>query len=182
MPLPIPEFIDKFDKRMMSKVKNPEGILRYIALGITAFGSAPVTVPLELAGWFFAPTLVQVWFGLALIADVPGHLMFIVPSRYIFQRQRPTPFTKAPLIFDKWNIFSFPSAHSLRTWTLATIGCFGVPAFSYLFIIIAAVITGTRIFLRRHYPSDIIVGSLLGVVLGILMVTVFPAGIGNPFL
>jgi len=181
-PVPIPKAIDDFDKKMMAKVKIPEGFVKYIALGITAFGSAPLTVPIELLGWFFAAPLLQVWFGLSLLADVPGHLTFIVPCRYIFQRQRPTPFTRAPLYFDKWNIFSFPSAHSLRTWTLATIWCFAVPSLNYLFIIIAAIITGTRIVLRRHYPSDIIVGSTLGVVLGMIMVALFPAGIVNPFI
>jgi membrane-associated phospholipid phosphatase len=180
-PIPIPKVIDDFDKKMMDKVKTPEGVIRYLSLGITAFGSAPVTVSIELLGWFFAAPLLQVWFGLSLLADVPGHLLVIVPCRYIFQRQRPTPFTKAPLYFDVWNIFSFPSAHSLRTWTLATIWCFGYPQLNYLFIIIATVITGTRIVLRRHYPSDIIVGAILGVLLGFIMVKFFPGGIVNPF-
>ena len=118
MPLPIPGPVDRLDRKLMNLVRDPQGMVRKIALFITAFGSAPFTVPVELLGWFFSGPLYSVWFGLSLLADVPGHLSFIVPIRYVFQRQRPTPFTRAPLYFDHWNIYSFPSAHSLRTWTL----------------------------------------------------------------
>ncbi len=174
--------INRWDHDAMNRVPSPTGLLKYLALGITAFGSAVFTLPAEILGWFFAGPMLSPWFGLSLLADVPGHLIVIVPFRYAFKRERPTPFTKAPLGFDQWNIWSFPSAHSLRTWTLATIWSFGVPSYWYVFVLIASIITGTRIVLRRHFPSDIIVGSLLGIILGYAVANIFPTGISCPWI
>ena len=165
----------------MDRVIAPEGMVKNVALAITAFGSAVITLPVEILGWIFASAVLSPWFGLSLLADVPGHLLVIVPFRYAFKRERPTPFTKAPLGFDQWNIWSFPSAHSLRTWTLAAIWSFGVPTHWYVFVLAATIITGTRIVLRRHFPSDIIVGGFLGLLLGTLLAKLFPAGLSYPF-
>lgn len=172
--------VNKWDHTFMDRVKAPEGLVKNIALAITAFGSAVITLPVEILGWVFASATLSPWFGLSLLADVPGHLLVIVPFRYAIKRERPTPFTKAPLGFDQWNIWSFPSAHSLRTWTLAAIWSFGVPAYWYVFVVVAAIITGTRIVLRRHFPSDIIVGAILGLILGTIVAHIFPAGISCP--
>jgi len=165
----------------MQRVTAPAGPLRYAVLAVTALGSAVITLPVELVGWLAAgPPLAQ-WFGLSLLADVPGHLVLIVPLRFWLQRPRPTPFERAPLGFDVWNLWSFPSAHSLRTWTLAAIWCNALPTYWYVFVGAATVITGTRIVLRRHFPSDIVVGGLFGLAWGAVLVRWLPGGMAPPW-
>lgn len=173
--------VDAWDRRLMARVGAPTGPLRWLALGVTAFGSAVITLPLELLGWLLAAPPLAPAAGLCLLADVPGHLVLIVPFRFGFRRPRPTPFAKPPLGFDVWNLYSFPSAHSLRVWTLAVILSRAFPGWWPVLVGLAAIITATRIFLRRHFPSDILVGGVLGLLWGLLLTTLLPGGIPRPF-
>ncbi|KMT22343.1 phosphatase PAP2 family protein [Clostridium cylindrosporum] len=64
--------------------------------------------------------------------------------------------------------FSFPSGHSMSSFTAATIiwnfnKRFGVVAF-----IAASVIAFSRLYLYVHYPTDVIGGAILGIMCGML--------------
>jgi len=165
----------------MDSVSAPTGIVRLLALALTAVGSAVITVPVELFGWLGPAGWWTPWAGLTLLFDLPGHLLIIVPIRYATRRDRPVPRTRSPLLIDPWNVWSFPSAHSLRVCTIATIWCLAAPALWWIFVGVAFTIAGTRIILQRHFPSDIIVGAILGVLLGGIAHFVLPAGISAPF-
>lgn len=63
--------------------------------------------------------------------------------------------------------YSFPSGHSLSAFIAATILLrydrrFGVPA-----LILAAVISFSRLYLFVHFPTDVLAGILLGVAVGL---------------
>ncbi len=86
---------------------------------------------------------------------------------------RDRPFIQNPdimLIIPPPSGFSFPSGHSFSSFTAATVlfMChkkWGIPA-----LILAALIAVSRIYLYVHFPTDIICGSLFGIILGILSV------------
>lgn len=64
--------------------------------------------------------------------------------------------------------YSFPSGHSMVSFASAVILLqydkrIGIPA-----IILAALIAVSRLYLYVHFPSDVIVGTLLGILFGIL--------------
>ena len=64
--------------------------------------------------------------------------------------------------------FSFPSGHTSASFTAATIlflynKRFGIPAF-----ILAALIGFSRLYLYVHFPSDVLAGMFLGILIGIL--------------
>jgi undecaprenyl-diphosphatase len=58
---------------------------------------------------------------------------------------------------------SFPSAHTLYAFMMATLLATWFPKYRWVFFIIAGLIGWTRIYLGLHYPTDVIVGGLLGV-------------------
>ena len=64
--------------------------------------------------------------------------------------------------------FSFPSGHTLSSFISATIlfrhdKRFGIPAF-----VLATIIAFSRLYLYVHFPTDVIAGALLGILIGIL--------------
>ena len=63
--------------------------------------------------------------------------------------------------------FSFPSGHSMISFTAATVlFCYnkklGIPA-----LVLAALIAFSRLYLFVHFPTDVLVGTLIGIGIGI---------------
>jgi len=90
----------------------------------------------------------------------------IYSLKFLIQRQRPFLFlemasklSKGPgEILDP----SFPSAHAVFSFMMATLLALWFPRYRILFFILAAFIGWTRSYLGLHYPTDVIVGALLG--------------------
>jgi undecaprenyl-diphosphatase len=57
---------------------------------------------------------------------------------------------------------SFPSGHACYSFMMATLLASWFPRYRVIFFIIAGFIGWTRIYLGLHYPTDVIVGALLG--------------------
>jgi undecaprenyl-diphosphatase len=90
----------------------------------------------------------------------------IYSLKFFIQRQRPFFFlemaskiSKGPgEILDP----SFPSAHGAFAFMMATLLGTWFPRYRFIFFIVAGFIGWTRIYLGLHYPTDVIVGGLLG--------------------
>ena len=63
---------------------------------------------------------------------------------------------------------SFPSAHAPSSFAVATAMFRVDPATAGAFVVAAAISLG-RPYLGMHYPSDVLAGAALGVVLGLLV-------------
>jgi undecaprenyl-diphosphatase len=86
--------------------------------------------------------------------------------KYLIHRQRPLLFiemtskiSKGPgEILDP----SFPSAHSVYAFMMATLLSSWFPRYRIIFFLLAGFIGWTRIYLSLHYPTDVFVGAILG--------------------
>lgn len=87
---------------------------------------------------------------------------------------RPRPFIADPtiqLLIATPGGTSFPSGHSASSFAAATLICF-IPIrkhWKVLACATAALIAFSRIYLLVHYPSDILVGSLIGIICGLFV-------------
>ena len=87
----------------------------------------------------------------------------------IFQRQRPYSGPGEGKFFaGNWTNGSFPSGHSMFTWTIASAVAHqyhSIPLDLAMYGL-ASTVTVTRVTAGQHFPSDVFVGSVLGYLIG----------------
>lgn len=81
--------------------------------------------------------------------------------------------TAIQLLIARPTDFSFPSGHSMTSFAGATIifhanRNMGIAAF-----VLAALVAFSRLYLYVHYPSDIIGGALIGVLISVATIYIF---------
>lgn len=90
----------------------------------------------------------------------------------VFERPRPfqqIEYTQANKLASGKKDRSFYSNHSSNTFTMATYAsAFFPPAAPYAFTL-ATLVAVSRVYVGVHYPSDVLVGSLLGIFWGTLI-------------
>jgi undecaprenyl-diphosphatase len=101
---------------------------------------------------------------LALLYGIQSGVLYGL--KYLINRERPLFFLKMASKLSKGpgEILdpSFPSAHTVFAFMMATILAYRFPQYRVFFFIFAGIIGWTRIYLGLHYPSDVITGALLG--------------------
>ena len=66
--------------------------------------------------------------------------------------------------------FSFPSGHTLSSISSATVIFMNNKKIGIYFLILAVLIAFSRLYLYVHFPSDVIGGAVLGIIIGIFSV------------
>lgn len=83
--------------------------------------------------------------------------------------QRPRPFhvlQDVNLVLGEHSGYSFPSGHSSTSFCIATVVAMRYPGLRYPAFIAASLVALSRPYVGVHYPSDILVGGILGTVIG----------------
>jgi undecaprenyl-diphosphatase len=90
-------------------------------------------------------------------------------------RQRPQVETTHPLPVRIPRTASFPSGHTLAAWCAATLLAENDP-WGPAYYAMAGAISFSRLHVRLHHATDVVAGSILGVVLGRLGRILVPVG------
>ena len=99
------------------------------------------------------------------IAAVAISLSILVFTLVKHSLQRPRPFESWPQLScllaapDK---FSFPSGHTMTAFAASTVFALLIPGSGLVFYPLACLIGFSRVFLGLHYPTDVLVGALVG--------------------
>jgi undecaprenyl-diphosphatase len=106
-------------------------------------------------------------FAAGAVACGAANLLFMVMKRTT-GRQRPCHAHRdlhAPA--SALDYYSFPSGHSMNAFAAtAVLEAMVWPPMVPLLLVIAFGIAVSRVYLRLHYPTDVLVGALLGRILG----------------
>lgn len=82
---------------------------------------------------------------------------------------RPRPFevwTEVPCLLAPPDRFSFPSGHTMTAFAVHAVLHRMIPGSDWFFLPAAVLIGLSRLFLGLHYPTDVLIGSVLGYAIG----------------
>jgi len=151
--------IEKFDRKVSEylALSRKPWLKKSLAL-VTHLGDGIFWLIAYLCMFFFFYESLGQMLHTLLSAEIMG-LFIVIPLRYVTKRERPA-VQYPPKI--AWNKYSFPSHHSLRSFFIATIiSTYCKNLFFFLFSGAVAV-SFSRIYLSRHYLSDVLAGMLIG--------------------
>jgi len=106
---------------------------------------------------FFLPMVISVGTCWVLVEAI---------LKYLFGRQRPNADMGAIIVGDGASWFSFPSGHAAISWAMAIVLSHYEPKLRYVWYTLAGIISISRIYLGVHYPTDVIAGAFIGILIG----------------
>ena len=110
-------------------------------------------------------------YGICLLgALVAGLLICNIGLKNIVARPRPCWLESIDLLVKNPKDYSFPSGHTWSAVTGAWVATAANRKFGWVAIPLAAALAFSRLYLYVHFPSDILMGALIGAALGILAV------------
>jgi undecaprenyl-diphosphatase len=126
--------------------------------------------------WYALMLLLPVLYGtqgvrvaLVMLATGAAGLAVYKLLKRTFVRERPfirhagISLAQAPL--DR---YSFPSGHTLHAVAFTWQACAAFPELGFVLVPLALAIATSRVVLGLHYPTDVLVGALLGALSGLL--------------
>ncbi|MDD3985798.1 MAG: phosphatase PAP2 family protein [Methanobacterium sp.] len=102
-----------------------------------------------------------------LLAIVIGHI-FTEALKYIFIRPRPYQVLSGVHQLAVMDNPSFPSGHATQIF-MACIILGSKYGYILLFLLLAILVSFSRIYIGVHYPSDVLAGALLGIGISIIV-------------
>lgn len=113
----------------------------------------------------FDPANREAWAICALLGPFAIGLNYAV--KLLVRRPRPV-LEGLPPLGGAPSSLSFPSAHATSSFAVATAMARVEPLGALAFLLALALALG-RPYLGMHYPSDVLAGALLGIILGLLV-------------
>ena len=145
-----------------------------------------VMIPLAQHGALLFAGLVAIWLVLAwwrgdaaeragpLLALAAAALALAVNVEIALLWARPRPFVAHPLLVHLLVQHpadaSFPSDHAAAGFAIATVLVAFHRRLGALVLVLAAVMSVARVYVGLHYPSDVLAGAVIGLVVGWLAV------------
>lgn len=105
-----------------------------------------------------------------LLSVAAGYLVGNLLLKNIFVRPRPCWIDESViLLVENPNDYSFPSGHSLASFTAAVSICWFHRKWGYAAVTLASLIAFSRLYLFLHFPTDVIAGIMIGTAVAVLV-------------
>ncbi len=123
-----------------------------------------------LIGFIMICTKKYRMFGLVMIVAVVLQATVVSAVKDVVARPRPYITYDVDALINNLNSYSFPSGHTSAAFCAATVVTafrrnLAVPMF-----VLAAFIGLTRMYMYAHYPTDVLVGAIVGIVCALFVI------------
>ncbi|WP_459844303.1 phosphatase PAP2 family protein [Halanaerocella petrolearia] len=137
--------------------------LNWVMPWITHLGGAVFTLTFGVFLFFFgSSSLQQVGSEVLLSVLISGIVVQII--KRIVNRKRPYKILEqVKLVNAPFCQYSFPSGHTTAIFSLAVTIGFNFPDLSFISQFLATTVGISRAYLGVHYPSDIVIGAIIGI-------------------
>lgn len=166
-------YIDGAVKTFILSVQSDWGLM--VAGAITALGYGPVAAAvaatLLVIGLKAGKPREAIVGKFGLLTVILGGLSGQVVKN-LFCRSRPLAeksgqfFVEFPCLGKGSGFISFPSGHSVTAFALAYALSRAYPRWAFLFYGLASLVALSRIYLAKHFPSDVVAGAAIGLLAG----------------
>lgn len=153
-------------------LKEQPALLRYTAIIIARSGDSWFWLLVLGLIWFFGP---EGWRQKAAVMLVSVFITAIIVLVIKFSIRRRRPVGRWGGDYRRTDPHSFPSGHATRSFLLAVLALGLGPLWLGLLLVVwAPLVPLARVAMGVHYLSDVIAGSLLGIFIGMLILTFLP--------
>jgi undecaprenyl-diphosphatase len=128
---------------------------------ITYLGSSIFWILLIIIFWLKKQRKLSLQLLFAFILDTVALSILKV----VFLRPRPS---QAINIIDLDIGPSFPSGHSERAFSGAVVLANHYKKYNWLFYILSILVSFSRVYIGLHYPLDVLIGAINGIILGMI--------------
>ena len=166
-------YVDGSVKTFILSVREDWGV--EVAGWVSAAGyglvDAAISVALMAAGIFGRRPREALAGRLGLLAVITGGLSVQI-LKHLFCRPRPLApeagqfFADFPCLGKGSGPISFPSGHAVTAFALASILSRAYPKGSSAFYLLATMVAFSRVYLARHFLSDVVAGAAIGMLAG----------------
>jgi undecaprenyl-diphosphatase len=164
----------ELDARFSDKLRVAEkpGILRNIAAFLAHSGDSWFWALALLIFWFFSAPVWKQWevvefFGILGLAGV------VLAIKFLVRRERPQ--GEWGSIYRNTDPHSFPSGHAARAFLIAVVASALAPVWLIILLWIwAPLVSLARVSMGVHYLSDVIAGAILGTIVALIGLQIYP--------
>jgi undecaprenyl-diphosphatase len=177
--LPFSDRVDQFDARADAQIDH----LRGNALADRFFYTASAVGDHGMV--WFALAALRYFTGVggaeaahyagirAACAEVFQSILVNVGIKSLFRRERPVSQAPRPHHLRVPRTTSFPSGHATASFCAAVLLSQGTP-WGFVLFPLAMVIAFSRAYVRIHHASDVVGGTVVGLVIGVVIAHFFP--------
>lgn len=144
---------------------------RRVQLAVQSWRPSPMDRPMEIATGVGRPQLVLgVLLAIAAFGGPAGQatarhaVLAMIPTNLVVEGAKRAINRTRPDGDRKRSNASFPSSHAANAFTIAWALSRRWPRWTVCFLLFAATVAFSRIYLNRHFLSDVLVGAAVGVV------------------
>jgi membrane-associated phospholipid phosphatase len=154
------------------RVAEKPGLLRNFSIFFAHSGDS----------WFWGLGLILLWllggsfwkrWSIIVLIGISVLAVLVLSLKFIIRRRRPE--GEWGGIYRNTDPHSFPSGHAARAFMIAMVATgLGPPWFAMVLWVWAPLVALARVAMGVHYLSDIVAGLGLGVLMGLLVLALYP--------
>ena len=146
------------------KSRDYQGVIYTVRL-LSRSGDGYLQVLLPCVYLLFGGSDARDFLLLTLIAFAIERSLYLLLKNSLKRRRPPEIIPNFSSLVTPSDHFSFPSGHTMAAFMLATLCTLHFGSWAYLLYLWASAVGASRVILGVHFPTDIIAGAFLGVII-----------------